>query len=124
MSRRRPSNPIDDDDPTSIHEGKRASRDTKRGYDGGVEIQQAIKVISMKTPSPAVKPEAPKVPAAKLRSLSELSAPSINLPPGNFAPPRDEVASARRHSRGNAMIALAVLAIGVIVTIAIVILLR
>lgn len=124
MSRRRPSKPIDDDSATSIYEGTRASRDTKRGYDGGTEVQQAIKVISMKTPSPAVKPAPPKVPAAKLRSLSEMSAPSINLPLGNFAPPRDEKAAARRHTRGNAMIALAVLAIGVVVTVVIVLLAR
>ncbi len=123
MSRRRPSPPIDDDE-TLIHEGRRASRDTKRGHEGAPEIQQVIKVISMKTPSPVVKPDEAKARAAKLRSLSELSAPSINLPLGNFAPPRDEVESARRHTRGNAMIALAVLAIGVIVTIVIVLLAR
>jgi hypothetical protein len=38
MSRRRPSKPIDDDSATSIYEGTRASRDTKRGvrrWDGG-----------------------------------------------------------------------------------------
>lgn len=122
MSRRRPSKPIDDAQ-TAVFEGRRASRDTKRGHEGS-EIQQAIKVISMKTPSPVVKPDEAKARAVKLRSLSEMSAPSINLPLGNFAPPRDEVESARRHTRGNAMIALAVLAIGVLVTIAIVILLR
>ena len=123
MARRRPSGPIDDDE-TSIYEGGRASRDTKRGHEGAPEIQQAIKVISMKTPSPVVKPDEAKARAIKMRSLSEMSAPSINLPLGNFAPPRDEAESARRHTRGNAMIAMAVLAIGVTVTIAIVVLLR
>ena len=78
----------------------------------------------MKTPSPAVKPEAPKVPAAKLRSLSELSAPSINLPLGNFAPPRDEVASARRPVRGSPVTARPAPASGVTVPIALVTLLR
>lgn len=119
---RRPTGPIDDDAQTSV-EGKRASRDTKRGHDGAPELQQAIRVISMKTPSAPVAPAAP-APRARLRSLQEMSAPSINLPLGNFAPPRDEQESARRLARGNAMIALAILAIGVIVTIAIVLLAR
>jgi hypothetical protein len=123
MSRRRPSKPIDDAQ-TAVFEGRRASRDTKRGYDGGSDVQKAIKVISMKTPSPVVKPDEAKARAVKLRSLAEMSAPSINLPLGNFAPPRDEEESARRHTRGNAMIALVVLAIGVIVTIVIVLVAR
>lgn len=123
MARRRPSGSNDDDDPTSVFEGKRASRDTERGHDGAPEIQQAIRVISMKTPGAPIAPPAP-APRAKLRSLQEMSAPSINLPLGNFAPPRDEAESARRLARGNAMIALGVLVVGVVVTVVIVLLAR
>lgn len=119
MARRRtPSREIDDAQ-TAIYEG-RPHRDTKRGYERAPEAEKAIRVISMKTPGvPAPKPIEDAKRAAKLRALSEISAPSINLPLGNLAPPRDEDESARRHHRGNAMIALAVLAIGVVVMLAV-----
>jgi len=117
-----------DDDETSIYEGqRRPPRDTRRGHEGAPEAERAIRVISMKTPGLTAKERAAaeaEARGAKLRALSEVSAPAIQVPLGNLAPPRDPQASARRRLHRTAIAVAAVIAVATIVMVAVLLIAR
>ncbi len=125
MSRRRtPSGSSGDDDETSIYEADtRPKKDTKRGHDKVPEAQQAIRVISMKTPgvSPNAAQAEAKAHAVKLRALSEVSGPSIQIPLGNLAPPRDPKEAVKRRARDYLIIGLAIAIVGSLVMLGVMI---
>lgn len=122
---RRPPHGSSDDDETAVYQGQpRASRDTKRGHDGAPEVHKAIRVISMKTPGVPDDRAAKdaQARAIKLRALSEISAPSIQVPLGNLAPPRDDKESAKRRARSYLIVGAAVMIVGTVVTLMILLL--
>jgi hypothetical protein len=87
-----------------------------------------IRVISMKTPAapPHVNAAIPQPPprAVKLRSISEVSGPAIQIPLGNLAPPRDPGEAVKRRARDYLIVALAVLIVGGLVMLGVVLLAR
>lgn len=122
---RRPPHRSSDDDETAVYQGQpRASRDTKRGHEGAPEVHKAIRVISMKTPGVPEDRAANEAQAraVKLRALSEISAPSIQIPLGNLAPPRDEKESARRRARTYVILGVAVVLVGIVVMLGVILL--
>jgi len=122
--RRRPSGSIDDEE-TSIYEDtrpkrpKRPKKDTRPGPERAPEAQQAIRVISMKTPGAPRDRVALEVHtrAVKLRALSEVSGPAIQLPLGNLAPPRDAKETGKRRTRDYLIVGGAIAIVGILVAL-------
>lgn len=131
---RKPSHEIDDDE-TSIYEASgRAKKNTERGHGAGPAPQpvaqagsEPIRVISMKTPGvDAAQRQAQEAKAhvVKLRAISELSGPGIQLPLGNLAPPRDPKEAAKRRARDYVILGLGVVIVGCLVMAAVLLLAR
>ncbi len=85
---------------------------------------EPIRVISMKTPhDPKADKQALEGPrkahVVKLRAISELSGPGIQVPMGNLAPPRDAKQARMRRARDYVIVGLAVVIVGCLVMIAV-----
>lgn len=81
---------------------------------------EPIRVISMKTPHDAKADKQAleaKAHVVKLRHISEVSGPAIQIPMGNLAPPRDAKESGMRRARDYVIIGLAVFIVGCLVMI-------
>lgn len=122
MSRRRA--PETDDEETSIYESKRPKKETKRGHELGPEAAKAIRVVSMKTPAPDKAKAEMQPHAVKIRALSEVSGPAIQIQLGNLAPPRDQKEVVKRRARDFLIVGLAVAIVGAIVMLGVVLLAR
>lgn len=89
---------------------------------------EPIRVISMKTPGAddARQRQAleAKAHVVKLRAISELSGPGIQLPLGNLAPPRDPKEARLRRARDYVILGLAVVIVGCLVMVGVLLLAR